>query len=275
LEYAEALIKRWQGDPLIRVAVEPHALYTCSPHLLARCRDLAERHGAFLGTHLSENKSEVDEISKRYGCRPVAHLENLGLLSSNLIGFHCVWLTEAEMDLLAERGVRVVHNPESNMKLASGVAPIPDLLKRGVPVGLGTDGCASNNNLDLFQEMDFAAKVHKVHRLDPTVMPAETVLEMATQGGARVLGMEAEIGSLEVGKKADVIVVDLNRPHLQPVYNVVSHLVYAATGADVRDVIIDGKIVMQNRQLLTLDEERILARMKETRENIWKRIGSI
>jgi len=178
------------------------------------------------------------------------------------------------MDLLAERGVRVVHNPESNMKLASGVAPIPDLLKRGVPVGLGTDGCASNNNLDLFQEMDFAAKVHKVHRLDPTVMPAETVLEMATQGGARVLGMEAEIGSLEVGKKADVIVVDLNRPHLQPVYNVVSHLVYAATGADVRDVIIDGKIVMQNRQLLTLDEERILSRMKEIQENIWKRIAS-
>ena len=187
-----------------------------------------------MGTHLSENQSEVDEVSKRYGCRPVAHLENLGLLSSNLIACHCVWLTEAEMDLLAERGVRVVHNPESNMKLASGVAPIPDLLKRGVPVGLGTDGCASNNNLDLFQEMDFAAKVHKVHRLDPTVMPAETVLEMATQGGARVLGMEAEIGSLEAGKKADVIVVDLNRPHLQPVYNVVSHLVYAATGADVR-----------------------------------------
>jgi len=268
LEYAEALIKRWQGDPLIRVAVEPHALYTCSPHLLARCRDLAERHGAFLGTHLSENKSEVDEISKRYGCRPVAHLENLGLLSSNLIAFHCVWLTEAEMDLLAERGVRVVHNPESNMKLASGVAPIPDLLKRGVPVGLGTDGCASNNNLDLFQEMDFAAKVHKVHRLDPTVMPAETVLEMATQGGARVLGMEAEIGSLEVGKKADVIVVDLNRPHLQPVYNVVSQLVYAATGADVRDVIIDGKIVMQNRQLLTLNEEEILAEARKWRNKI-------
>ncbi len=274
LEYSETLIKRWQGDSLIRVAVEPHALYTCSPHLLGQCRDLAERYGAPLGTHLSENRSEVEEVSKKFGLRPVAHLENLGLLSSNLIACHCVWLTEAEMDLLAKRGVRVVHNPESNMKLASGVAPIPDLLKRGVPVGLGTDGCASNNNLDLFQEMDFAAKVHKVHRLDPTAMPAETVLEMATKGGARVLGMEAEIGSLEVGKKADVIVVDLNRPHLQPVYNVVSHLVYAATGADVRDVIIDGKIVMQNRRLLTLDEERVLARMKEIREKIWKRILS-
>jgi 5-methylthioadenosine/S-adenosylhomocysteine deaminase len=201
-------------------------------------------------------------------------MENLGLLSPGLIACHCVWLTEAEMDLLAERGVRVVHNPESNMKLASGVAPIPELLKRGVPVGLGTDGCASNNNLDLFQEMDSAAKVHKVHRLDPTVMPAETVLEMATLGGARVLGMEKEIGSLEVGKKADVIVLDLNRPHLQPVYNVVSQLVYAATGADVRDVIIDGRIVMQNRKLLTLDENRILSLMKEIRENIRKGIES-
>jgi 5-methylthioadenosine/S-adenosylhomocysteine deaminase len=268
LEYTESLINRWQGDNLIRVAVEPHALYTCSPQVLARCRDLAESHGAPLGIHLSENQSEIEEVSKRYGRRPVAHLDNLGLLSSNLIACHCVYLTEAEMDLLAERGVRVVHNPESNMKLASGVAPIPDLLKRGVPVGLGTDGCASNNNLDLFQEMDFAAKLHKVHRLDPTVMPAETVLEMATLGGARVLGMEEEIGSLEVGKKADVIVVDLNRPHLQPVYNVVSQLVYAATGADVRDVIIDGRMVMQNRRILTLDEEEILSEAKNWQREI-------
>jgi 5-methylthioadenosine/S-adenosylhomocysteine deaminase len=259
LEYTEALIRRWRGDALIRVAVEPHALYTCSPALLARCRDLAEKYGVPLGIHLSENQSEVEEILKKYGCRPPAHLERLGLLSSDLIACHCVWLNEEEMDLLARRGVRVVHNPESNMKLASGVAPVPDLLKRGVPVGLGTDGCASNNNLDLFQEMDFAAKLPKVHRLDPTAMPAETVLEMATLGGARVLGMEKEIGSLSPGKKADLIVVDLERPHLQPVYNAVSNLVYSATGADVRDVVIDGKIVMQNRRLLTLDEERILA----------------
>jgi 5-methylthioadenosine/S-adenosylhomocysteine deaminase len=198
-------------------------------------------------------------------------MESLGLLSSNLIACHCVWLTESEMDLLARRGVRVVHNPESNMKLASGVAPVPDLLKRGVVVGLGTDGCASNNNLDLFQEMDCAAKVHKVHRLDPTVMPAEVVLEMATLGGARVLGMEKEIGSLEVGKKADVVVVDLEKPHLQPVYNVVSQLVYAAGGADVRDVIIDGKIVMKDRQLLTLNEKEILTRVREIKKNILER----
>ncbi len=270
LRRIRTFIEAWAGSPTVRPGLFAHSLYTCSPELLIRCRDLAEELGAPWIIHLSETRDEVEVISRKYGRSPVDHMESLGLLSSNLIACHCVWLTEAEMDLLAERGVRVVHNPESNMKLASGVAPIPDLLKRGVPVGLGTDGCASNNNLDLFQEMDFAAKVHKVHRLDPTVMPAETVLEMATQGGARVLGMEAEIGSLEVGKKADVIVVDLNRPHLQPVYNVVSHLVYAATGADVRDVIIDGKIVMQNRRLLTLNEEEILAEARNWR----KKIGS-
>jgi 5-methylthioadenosine/S-adenosylhomocysteine deaminase len=177
------------------------------------------------------------------------------------------------MDLLARRKVRVVHNLESNLKLASGVAPVPELLSRGVVVGLGTDGCASNNNLDLFQEMDFVAKVHKVHRLDPTVMPAQSVLEMATLGGARVLGMEKEIGSLEVGKKADVIILDLNKPHLQPVYNIVSHLVYSATGADVRDVIIDGKVIMENRRLLTLDEEEILRKAKKWGEKISTKSG--
>ncbi len=272
LEFTESLIKHWQKDPLITIAIEPHALYTCSPDLLKKCRSLADRYGVPLKTHLAENQNEVEEVMKKYGRRPVDHLENIGLLSSPLIACHCVWLSEAEMDLLARRGVRVVHNPESNMKLASGVAPVPDLLARGVIVGLGTDGCASNNNLDLFQEMDSAAKLHKVHRLDPTVMPSRTVLEMATLGGARVLGMEKEIGSLEAGKKADVIVLELNRPHLQPVYNLVSHLVYSATGADVRDVIIDGKMVMENRKLLTLDEGKILEKMKEIKEDVLRRI---
>ena len=272
LEFTESLIKHWQKDPLITIAIEPHALYTCSPDLLKKCKSLADRYGVPLITHLSENQGEVEEVMKKYGRRPLDHLENIGLLSSPLIACHCVWLTEAEMDLMARKKVRVVHNPESNMKLASGVAPVPDLLARGVTVGLGTDGCASNNNLDLFQEMDSAAKLHKVHRLDPTVMPSQTVLEMATLGGARVLGMEKQIGSLEAGKKADVIVLELNRPHLQPVYNLVSHLVYSATGADVRDVIIDGKPVMENRKLLTLDEGQILEKMRGIKKNILQRI---
>ncbi|MGQ9694826.1 MAG: amidohydrolase family protein [Thermodesulfobacteriota bacterium] len=266
--FTEELIKAWQGDPLISIAIEPHALYTCSPSLLRRCRDLAEEYGVPLIIHLAETKSELAEVSKRYGLTPVHHLHKLGLLSSNLIACHCVWLNEEEMDLLAERGVRVVHNPESNMKLASGVAPVPDLLARGVVVGLGTDGCASNNNLDLFQEMDTAAKLHKVFRLDPTVMPAEAVLHMATLGGAKVLGMEEEIGSLAVGKKADIIILDLDRPHLQPIYNIVSHLVYAASGADVRHVIINGQIIMKDRQILTLNEKLILEKMRKIREKI-------
>ena len=258
LKKAEAFLQQSRISSLIHPALFPHSLYTCSPGLLKQCQNLAELYGVPLIIHLAETQMELKEVYKKYGQSPVNHMENLGLLSSSLIACHCVWLTETEMDLLARRGVKVVHNPESNMKLASGVAPVPELLARGVPVGLGTDGCASNNNLDLFQEMDTAAKLHKVHRLDPTVMPSDKVLHMATLGGAKVLGLDKEIGSLEVGKKADIIILDLNRPHLQPIYNFASHLVYSATGADVRDVIIDGQLVMEKRKLLTLDEEKIL-----------------
>jgi 5-methylthioadenosine/S-adenosylhomocysteine deaminase len=268
LKKTEAFIEIHARSSLVRPTLFAHSVYTCSPNLLRQCRDLADRHGVPLIIHLAETKNEIEEVSRKYGKSPVNHMENLGLLSPSLIACHCVWLTEAEIDLLARRGVKVVHNPESNMKLASGVAPVPELLARGVTVGLGTDGCASNNNLDLFQEMDSAAKLHKVHRLDPTVMPSSVVLEMATLGGARVLGLEKEIGSLEVGKKADIIILDLNRPHLQPVYNIVSQLVYSAVGADVRDVIIDGKLVMHDRQLLTLDEETILQKAQEWRNKI-------
>ena len=268
LKKVEGFIQTYPDSGLIHPALFPHSAYACAPELLKKCRSLADRYGVPLIIHLSETQNEVKEVSKKYGQRPVDHLETLGLLSSDLIACHCVWLTEKEMDLLARRGVKVVHNPESNMKLASGVAPIPELLARGVTVGLGTDGCASNNNLDLFQEMDFAAKLQKVHRLDPTVMPANVVLEMATLGGAKVLGMEEVIGSLEVGKRADIIVLDLNRPHLQPVYNLPSQLVYSAVGADVRDVIIDGKRVMENRKLLTLDEGEVLGKAQEWREKI-------
>ncbi len=268
LKKIEEFINNYSGSSLIHPTLFAHSTTTCSPELLKKCREISERFGVPLVIHLSETRSEVEEITERYGRRPVDYLENIGLLSPNLIACHCVWLTGPEMDLLARRGVRVVHNPESNMKLASGVAPVPDLLARNIVVGLGTDGCASNNNLDLFQEMDTAAKLHKVHRLDPTVMPATVVLRMATLGGAGVLGMENEIGSLEPGKKADVIILDLNRPHLQPVYNLPSQLVYSATGADVRDVIIDGKVVMEDRKLLTLDEDEILRKAKEYQRRI-------
>jgi 5-methylthioadenosine/S-adenosylhomocysteine deaminase len=262
LEFTESLIRQWDGDPLVRIAVEPHTLYTCSPALLKRCHELAERCHVPLITHLSENDAEVEEILKRYGRRPVAHLENLGMLNPRLIADHCVALDEADMELLARRGVEVVHNPESNMKLASGIAPAPRLLEMGVNVALGTDGCASNNDLDLFGEMDTCAKLHKVATLDPTVLPARTVLRMATQNGAKALGLEGRTGELSPGKWADIIVVDFGRPHLTPLYHPVSHLVYAARGSDVRHTIIHGRLVMEDRKLLTLDVDEVMAHVR-------------
>jgi 5-methylthioadenosine/S-adenosylhomocysteine deaminase len=258
LRYTESLIEQWRGDPLVRIAVEPHALYTCSPKLLRQCHELAVRLGVRLITHLSESAAEVEEIVKRYGVRPVVHLERLGVLDSNLTAFHCVALDEHDIELLASRQVRVVHNPESNMKLASGIAPVPRLLAAGVEVALGTDGCASNNDLDLFAEMDSCAKLHKAATLDPTALPAATVLRMATRHGATALGMGHRIGTLESGWLADLIVVDLDRPHLTPLYEPLSHLVYAARAADVRHTIIHGRLVMEDRRILTFDIKEVL-----------------
>jgi 5-methylthioadenosine/S-adenosylhomocysteine deaminase len=261
--YTEALIERWKQDPLINIAVEPHSLFTCGEELLRKANDLALTKGVPLILHLAETKEEVNEIEKRFRKRPVQHLKDLGLLGSHLILDHCVHINKSEIELLAENNVRIVHNPESNMKLASGIAPVPDMIAKGITVGLGTDGCASNNNLDLFGEMDMAAKLHKVNNLDPTVMKAQTLVEMATIDGAKVLGLEKITGSLEVGKRADLIVIDTNKPHLVPMYNPYSHLVYAASGHDVTHSIIDGKIVMEDRRLLTLDVEDIIERSKE------------
>ena len=260
LEYSRDLIRQYREDPLISVAVEPHTPFTCAPELLLRAKGLADEFRVPLIIHLAETRTEEEQILRRYGVSPTKHLARLGLLDKNLIAVHCVVLSEADQDTLAAAGVKVAHCPESNMKLASGVAPVVELLRRGVSVGLGTDGCASNNNLDLFQEMDSAAKLHKVHHLDPTVMDARTVFRMATRGGARVLGMESRVGSLEAGKKADIIILDLDQPHLTPLYNIYSHLVYAARGADVTRVIIHGRTVMKDRELLTLDLKEILSR---------------
>ncbi len=262
LTYTEELLSAYQGHPLITITVDPHAVYTCSPDLLRACKELARKYEARLVIHLSETKEEVKGIQERYGTTPVLHLERLGLLDDQVIADHCVVLTEAEIELLAQKNVKVAHCPESNMKLASGVAPVPELLAAGVTVGLGTDGSASNNDADMFGEMGMAARLHKVHRLDPTVMDAKTVVKMATMGGAAVLGAEEQIGSLTPGKKADLIVLDLDQPHLTPLYNISSHLVYAARGADVIHSIINGRVVMHNRRMITLDEEKIIARMR-------------
>jgi len=261
--YTEGLIERWKEDPLINIAVEPHSLFTCGVELLLKANDLALRKGVPLILHLSESKDELEGVEERFGKRPAQHLEDLGLLGPHLILDHCVHVSESEIELLAEHKVSVVHNPESNMKLASGIAPVPEMIAKGITVGLGTDGCASNNNLDLFGEMDMAAKLHKAHKLDPTVMDAQTLIKMATIDGARALGLEKITGSLEVGKRADLIVIDLNRPHLIPMYNPYSQLVYAASGHDVKHSIIDGNLVMEDRRLSTLDVEDIMGRSRE------------
>jgi len=268
LAFTRDLIQTWQDDPLISVAVEPHAVYTCSPELLYKCRVIVEDFRVPMIIHLSESQDEVNQVKERYGLSPVDYLEQLGLLSPQLIADHCVVLTETEMDILAERGVRVVHNNESNMKLANGVAPVAKLLERGVVVGLGTDGCASNNNLDMLAEMDSVAKLHKVYRMDPTIMDAKTVVRLATRGGARVLGLEEQVGCLEPGKKADLIGLDLDKPHLTPLYNIYSHVVYAASAADVTLNIINGRVVMRDGELLTLDVEKIMAEVRAIAKKI-------
>jgi 5-methylthioadenosine/S-adenosylhomocysteine deaminase len=268
LAYTRDLIRTWEGNPLISVAIEPHGVYTCSPELLRACREIAVQFNVPMITHLSESEDEVRQVQERHGATPVGHLEKLGLLEPHLIADHCVVLTEEDKHLLAERRVRVAHNPESNMKLANGVAPVPDLLALGIPVGLGTDGCASNNNLDMFAEMDTVAKLHKVRRLDPTVMDAKTVVHLATRGSARVLGLEKRVGTLEPGKKADLISLDLNQPHLTPMYNVCSHLVYAASAADVTLSVIDGRVVMRDRELRTMDVGRVMAEVRKIAKKI-------
>lgn len=263
LAYTRMLIEKWQNDPLVSIIVEPHALYTCAPDLLARAKKLADDYCAPLGIHLLENKPEKEQLLQKFGKPAVSFLKEIGYLNERLIAFHCVSLSDEDIRLFADYGVKVSHNPSSNMKLASGVAPVPDMLQAGITVGLGTDGCASNNNLDMIKEMSTAAKLHKVARLDPTVMNAQTVARMATIEGARALGMDKITGSLEVGKKADIIIIGLNKPHLTPLYCEYSHLVYAAGGADIDTVIINGKVVMENRRLLTIDEAEVMGKVRE------------
>jgi 5-methylthioadenosine/S-adenosylhomocysteine deaminase len=257
-EYTQTLIDTWKGDPLVTIAVEPHSTYLCAPELLKRAFNLAQSFSLPFVIHLAESKSEVEQIKERYGRTPVEHLAELEILAPNVLACHCVELTPNDISLFQRFDVKVAHNVESNMKLASGIAPIPRLLKEGICVGLGTDGCASNNDLDLFLEMDTVAKLHKVKALDPTVMNARTVLRMATIQGARALGLDESIGSLENGKKADLIIIDTHKPHLTPMYNPVSHMVYAAMGSDVRTSIINGTIVMEDAKLKTINLKSVL-----------------
>ncbi|USH00384.1 amidohydrolase family protein [Thermococcus argininiproducens] len=248
-------------SPRIEFLFGPHAPYTCSPELLKWVREKANETGKMITIHLNETKREVQDIKEKYGMTPVEFLDELGFLGDDIIAAHGVWLSDKEIEILAKRRVTIVHNPASNMKLASGVMPIEKLLKAGVNIALGTDGAASNNSLDMLEEMKLAALVHKVHTLNPTVADAKTIYKMATQNGAKALHLNA--GIIKEGALADIAIIDFNKPHLRPITNVVSHLVYSASGNDVETVIIDGEIIMLDGEVLTVDEEEIINKVQK------------
>jgi 5-methylthioadenosine/S-adenosylhomocysteine deaminase len=268
LDYAERFIQQWRHHPLIIPAIAPHAPYTNSTETLKKVQALADAHDVPVIMHVAETRTEVEDISKRYGARPVAYLEKIGLLSPRLIAAHVVHINQDEIELLRRRQVGAVHNPQSNMKLASGVAPVPEMIRADLALGLGTDGAASNNTLDMFEAMKTAALLHKLATNDPKVVNAHQALEMATINGARALHLEKEIGSLESNKRADVIIVGLSALHQVPVYDVHSQLVYATEASDVKTVIINGRLVMRDQRILTLNRAAVLVKANEFRNRV-------
>jgi 5-methylthioadenosine/S-adenosylhomocysteine deaminase len=265
LDESKQLITKWhkQAEGRINIWLGPHAPYTCPPVYLEKVLAVAEEYQVGIHIHLSETEDEVKQIRDRYGKTPVALLKEVGVFRYPVVAAHCVHLTDEDIRCLAENGVGVAHNPESNMKLASGIAPVAKLREAGVAVGIGTDGAASNNNLDMLEETRTAALLQKVATGDPQALPAATALFMATREGARVLGLEEEVGMLKPGYKADLILIDLRQSHWFPRHNLVSQLVYAAQAHDVDTVIINGKVVMENRKITTIDEELVWAQVEE------------
>jgi len=263
VEAAAEYVSRWQNvSQLITPSIFCHSPYTCSSGTLTRAKAAAARAGVPFQVHVAETRQECNQIKAEYGISPVKYLDRLGVLDDKTLVSHAVWVDAEDIRILASRGSAIVHNPESNMKLAAGVAPVPDFIRAGIPVGLGTDGCASNNNLDMFTEMDCAAKLHKVFSGDPTVMDARQVLCMATIEGARGLGLDQRIGSIEIGKEGDIIIINTHQPHLTPMYQPESHLVYAVRGADVRDVFVRGQALLRNHEIVGMDVDTILAEAK-------------
>jgi len=274
MAYVEKFVARWKGHDLIVPAIAPHAPYTVSEEHLKAARAFSDRTGAPIVTHISETKREVDDSVKAKGASPVAYLERIGFLNERVIAAHMVWPQGTDIAILKRRGVGVVHNPQSNMKLASGVAPVPRMLTEKLFIGLGTDGAASNNDLNMWEEMDTVAKLHKVFTGDPKVISAQEAFELATIRGAQALHLEKEIGSLETGKRADLLVIDRDTLNQIPLYNVYSDLVYATKAADVETVIINGRLVMRNRRLLTLNEATIKSDARTFRDKIIKSLST-
>jgi 5-methylthioadenosine/S-adenosylhomocysteine deaminase len=262
--YTEKFIKKWQGDPLIRAAVAPHSIYTCSEKTLRDAATLARRYHAPILIHLAEMRKEYVDSLEKNGTTPTQYLERIEVLGPDVLAAHCIWTDNTDMRILAERQVGCVHNPSSNMMLASGVAPVVDQRAAGMRVGLGTDGPAgSNNDLNMMEEMDLAAKLQKTYRVDPRALGAKGAVEMATIEGAWALHMEKEIGSLEVGKKADFVVLSLDAPNAVPMYDVYSQIVYALKGSDVETVVVGGKALLKDGKVLTVDERQAVAKARE------------
>jgi 5-methylthioadenosine/S-adenosylhomocysteine deaminase len=274
LAYTERFLKRWQGDALIHAAPAPHSIYTCSKKTLQDAAALARKYHAPILIHVAEMKKEWEDSEKTNGMSPVQYLDKIGVLGPDIVAAHCIFVDEADRKLLAQRGVGCVHNPSSNMMIASGVSPVPEMRAAGVAVGLGTDGPAgSNNDLNLMEEIDLAAKLAKISKMDPLALNAKSVVEMATIDGARALHMEKEIGSLEAGKKADLVLISLNEPNAVPMYEIYAQIAYSLKGSDVDTVIIGGKVVMQSHLLLTVDERKVLEKAREYGKSVMSSLG--
>jgi 5-methylthioadenosine/S-adenosylhomocysteine deaminase len=273
MAYVEKFVSKWKSHPLITPAIAPHAPYTVSTDHLKQTHEFSARHKAPLIIHVAEDYAEVKTIQERYNSSSVAYLDRIGLLDERVIAAHVVWPTEEDIKTLAGRRVGVGHCPQSNMKLAAGVSPVPQMLRAGVAVGLGTDGAASNNDLSLWEEIDTAAKLHKLISKDPTTLKAQEAIEMATIRGARAIHLDRDIGSLEAGKLADLIIIGTTEPHQTPLYNVYSHLAYATKASDVETVMINGRVVMDNRRVQTVDETAVRAKANEYRDRIRKSIA--
>ncbi|HZJ57463.1 MAG TPA: amidohydrolase [Clostridia bacterium] len=270
LEENRILWENWhgEGDGRIRVMVGPHGVYTCEPSYLAEVLELAHSLGTGIHIHLSETRQEVENCIKEYGKSPVMHLNDLGLLGGNTLAAHCVHLSSEDLDVLKDRDVKIVHCPISNLKLGSGIAPVHEMLSKGIAVSLGTDGAASNNNLSIMKEMAFAALISKGVKEDATLISAATALKMATNHGAGALGLEDEIGSISPGKKADIVLVDTGEPHYHPHGDWTTHLVYSGHSGDVDSVWVNGKRLMKNKALLTIDSDKVYSKVR----SIYKRV---
>ncbi len=265
---AEKHITKWKGNELITPGIAPHATFTCSPDNYMRAREIADKYDVPLHTHLAETQFEAAQCRERYGKTPVEHLDSIGFLTGRVSAAHCVWLTDREIEILADRKVGVSHCIESNLKLASGIAPVPAMLKAGIRVSLGTDGAASNNDLSILGEMSTAAKVHKGSSLDATVIDSRTALAMATKNGADMMGLGSSTGTITPGKKADIVMARIDSPHMTPVYDMFSHITYCLRPSDIDTVMVNGKVLVENGSALTINEGEVIAKAREWQEKI-------